>query len=69
MIEHLDNLPVVAAGGIADAAGMAAAFRAGADGVWMGTRFLCSPEANVARVYQEKIVEATRKDTVPYKTI
>lgn len=62
--EHLDNLPVVAAGGIADAEGMAAALRTGADGVWMGTRFLCSAEANVARVYQEKIVEATRKDTV-----
>ena len=49
------NIPVVAAGGIADGRGIAAAFMLGASGVQMGTAFLSCPEANVNDVHLEAI--------------
>ena len=53
------TLPVIAAGGIADGRGAAAAFMLGACGVQMGTRFLCACECSVHPVYKEKILKAT----------
>ncbi len=53
------TLPVIAAGGIGDGRGMAAAFMLGAQGVQMGTRFLCAEECSVSRVYKDKILKAT----------
>lgn len=53
------TLPVLAAGGIADGRGMAAAFLLGACGVQMGTRFLCARECSVHPKYKEKIRNAT----------
>ena len=53
------NLPVIAAGGIADGRGVAAAFMLGACGVQMGTRFLCADERSIHPVYKEKIIKAT----------
>jgi len=58
------DAPVVAAGGIADARGMAAAFALGAEGVQMGTRFLASTESPAHAVYKELVVRATDRDTV-----
>jgi enoyl-[acyl-carrier protein] reductase II len=55
---------VLAAGGIADARGLAAALCLGADGVVMGTRFLATPEANAHPVYKAELVAATEEDTV-----
>jgi enoyl-[acyl-carrier protein] reductase II len=55
---------VLAAGGIADARGLAAALCLGADGVVMGTRFLATPEANAHPVYKAKLVAASEEDTV-----
>lgn len=55
--------PLVAAGGIADARDVAAARAAGADGAWLGTRFVCSVEANAAGIYQQMIIGATAADT------
>ena len=52
------TLPVIAAGGIADGRGVAAAFMLGACGVQMGTRFLSACECNIHPVYQEKIIKA-----------
>ncbi|MBQ8621327.1 MAG: enoyl-[Oscillospiraceae bacterium] len=52
------HLPVIAAGGIADGRGVAAAFMLGACGVQMGTRFLSAEECNIHPVYKEKIVGA-----------
>ncbi len=52
------TLPVIAAGGIADGRGAAAAFILGAQGVQMGTRFLCARECNIHPVYKEKILKA-----------
>ena len=53
------NLPVLAAGGIADGRGMAAAFMLGACGVQMGTRFLSAFEFSIHPNYKERILKAT----------
>ncbi len=53
------SLPVIAAGGIADGRGAAAAFVLGARGIQMGTRFLSAFECNVHPAYKEKILKAT----------
>ncbi len=53
------TLPVIAAGGIADGRGAAAAFMLGAQGIQMGTRFLSAVECNIHPVYKEKILKAT----------
>jgi nitronate monooxygenase len=57
------NIPVVAAGGIADGRGIAAAFMLGACGVQMGTAFLSCPEANVSDVHLDAIQNARDDDT------
>jgi enoyl-[acyl-carrier protein] reductase II len=54
-------IPVVAAGGIFDGRGLAAALALGADGVWIGTRFIATPEARALRGFKEGIL-ATRED-------
>lgn len=53
------TLPVIAAGGIADGRGVAAAFMLGACGVQMGTRFLSALECSVHPAYKEKVLKAT----------
>lgn len=58
------DIPVIAAGGIADGRGMAAAFMLGAEGVQMGTRFLVAKECNVHQTYKEKVLKAGDADTV-----
>ena len=52
------TLPVIAAGGIADGRGVAAAFMLGACGVQMGTRFLSAEECSIHPVYKERILTA-----------
>ena len=58
------SIPVIAAGGIADGRGAAAAFMLGAKGVQVGTRFLAATEAVVAQAYKERILAAGDTDTV-----
>lgn len=58
------QLPVVAAGGIGDGRGMAAALMLGASGVQMGTRFLVAQECNVHENYKKKILKAKDIDTI-----
>lgn len=53
------DLPVIAAGGIADGRGVAAAFMLGAQGVQLGTRFLSATECSIHPTYKEKIIKAT----------
>lgn len=53
------TLPVVAAGGIADGRGVAAALMLGACAVQMGTRFLCAEECTIHPVYRERVLAAT----------
>ena len=58
------KVPVVAAGGLYDGRGLAAALSLGAVGVWMGTRFIASKEAHAGELYRETILEASDEDTV-----
>ncbi|HIV31070.1 MAG TPA: enoyl-[acyl-carrier-protein] reductase FabK [Candidatus Pullichristensenella excrementipullorum] len=58
------DVPVLAAGGIADGRGIAAAFMLGARGVQVGTRFLCATECQVHPNYKKKILAARDIDTV-----
>lgn len=58
------DLPIVAAGGIADGRGMAAAFALGAEGVAMGTRFVSSAESPVHANYKQAIVDASPSGTM-----
>ncbi|HCW52073.1 MAG TPA: enoyl-[acyl-carrier-protein] reductase FabK [Clostridiales bacterium] len=57
------EVPVVAAGGIADGRGLAAALALGADGVQMGTRFVCSEECIAHPAYKEAILKAGDRAT------
>lgn len=58
------NVPVVAAGGIADGRGIAAAFALGAEGVQIGTRFMCAEECTIHPDVKERIIKARDRDTV-----
>lgn len=58
------NIPVVAAGGIADGRGVAAAFMLGACGVQVGTRFLVAKECNIHQNYKDKVIKAKDIDTI-----
>lgn len=58
------NIPVIAAGGIGDYRGMAAAYMLGACGVQMGTRFLATKECIVHSNYKEKVIKASDIETV-----
>ena len=57
------SIPLLASGGFADARGLVAALALGADGINMGTRFLCTEEAPVHRTVKEQIVTHTEHDT------
>jgi nitronate monooxygenase len=57
------DVPVVAAGGIGDGRGVAAALALGADGAWLGTRFLATEEADAARAYRDRVTDADETDT------
>ncbi|MFF0242001.1 NAD(P)H-dependent flavin oxidoreductase [Rhodococcus pyridinivorans] len=57
------DIPVIASGGIADSRGLVAALALGADGVNMGTRFMCTVESPVAHEVKEQIVRNTELDT------
>jgi len=59
-----ERVPVVAAGGIFDGRGLAAALALGAAGVWLGTRFIATPEARTVTGYKEALLGAREDDTV-----
>ena len=58
------SIPVIAAGGIADGRGMAAAFMLGASGVQIGTRFLVADECDIPASYKERVIKASDIDAV-----
>lgn len=57
------NIPVIAAGGIADARGIAAAFALGAAGVQVGTAYLFTPESLISNVHRQALLEARDNKT------
>ena len=58
------DIPVLAAGSIVDGRGLAASLAFGAQGVWMGTRFIASHEAHAAEIYKKSITEIGSADTI-----
>lgn len=64
VVDAVAPVPVVAAGGIADGRGLAAALALGAAGAWIGTRFLASSEAAIHPHYRDRLLEASESDTV-----
>jgi enoyl-[acyl-carrier protein] reductase II len=64
MVVDAVEIPVIAAGGIADGRGAAAAFALGAEGVQMGTRFICALESPAHAGYKEKVINCRDRDTV-----
>jgi enoyl-[acyl-carrier protein] reductase II len=59
-----DRVPVVAAGGIFDGRGLAAALTLGAAGVWVGTRFIATPEARAVPGFKDRILASAEDGTV-----
>jgi enoyl-[acyl-carrier protein] reductase II len=64
VVDAVAPRPVIAAGGIADGRGVVAALALGAEGVWMGTRFIATPEASGHDNYKQKIVAIDEEGTV-----
>jgi NAD(P)H-dependent flavin oxidoreductase YrpB (nitropropane dioxygenase family) len=64
VVKAVAPVPVLAAGGFVDGAGLAAALALGADGVLLGTRFLATDEAPVEQAYKDAIVASDGNDTV-----
>jgi nitronate monooxygenase len=64
VVDAVSPAPVVAAGGIADGRGLAAALALGAAGAWIGTRFLASREAAIHPRYRAALLNASEDDTV-----
>ncbi|MBU6282185.1 nitronate monooxygenase [bacterium] len=63
VVDAVAPIPVLAAGGIADGRQVAAALALGAEGVWCGSVWLTTPEAETAPVVKEKFLAATSDDT------
>jgi len=61
------DIPVLAAGSIVDGRGLVASLAFGAQGVWMGTRFIASTEANAHPLYKQRITEVGSDDTLVSK--
>ena len=59
-VRERTDVPIIAAGGICDGRGMAAAFALGAEGIQMGTRFVSAAESPVHRNYKQAIVDVRR---------
>ena len=64
VVDAMGGLPVLAAGGIADGRGIAAALMLGASGVWLGSAFLASNEAGIHDFLKQAIVDASEESTV-----
>lgn len=63
-VDDAVNIPVIAAGGIADNRGAVAAFALGADGIQVGTRFICSEECIAHQNYKDAVLKAKDRDAV-----
>jgi nitronate monooxygenase len=66
VVDAVSPVPVIAAGGIGDARGVAAVFALGAQAAWLGTRFLLAQEMPVHEEYRRRVMEATETDAQWY---
>ncbi len=63
VVDAVSPTPVVLAGGVGDGRGIAAAFALGAQGVWVGTAFLATDEANITEAHKQHLLASTEEDT------
>jgi nitronate monooxygenase len=63
VVDAVAPVPVIAAGGIGDARGVAAVFALGAQAAWVGTRFLLAEEMPIHEEYRRRVIEADEADT------
>jgi nitronate monooxygenase len=68
VVDAVAPVPVIAAGGIADGRGIAAALMLGADAVWLGTRFIATAETGVADTYRARDVASNADQTILTET-
>ena len=68
VVDAVSPIPVIAAGGIADGRGLAAALALGAASVWVGTRFVATSEAEAHTDYKERLLSASAADTIYTET-
>jgi NAD(P)H-dependent flavin oxidoreductase YrpB (nitropropane dioxygenase family) len=64
VVDAVDPVPVIAAGGIGDGRGLAAVLALGAQAGWLGTRFLTAVEALTHDVHRRRVIEAAAQDAV-----
>lgn len=69
VVDQVGKTPVIAAGGIADGRGLAAALALGAGAGWIGTRFLASEEATIHPEYRRHILQSSENDTVHLRNL
>ncbi|MEM7097411.1 MAG: nitronate monooxygenase [Pseudomonadota bacterium] len=69
VVDAVGDTPVLGAGGIVDGRGIAAAMMLGAEGVWIGSAFLASQEANIFDFQKAAIVDATEEGTSVSRTV
>ncbi|MEK4669987.1 NAD(P)H-dependent flavin oxidoreductase [Niallia sp. FSL R7-0271] len=69
MLVDVLDIPVIAAGGIGDARGVASAFELGAEGVFLGSRFIPTVENPAALSVKQKIVDSSAADLLLYRTL
>jgi nitronate monooxygenase len=68
VVDAIAPVPVIAAGGIGDGRGIAAALMLGADAVWLGTRFIATTESGVSDAYRARVVASTADQTILTET-
>ena len=69
VVDAMRNVPVLAAGGIADGRGVAAALMLGAEGVWVGSAFLAAEEAGIHDFQKQALVDASEESTVVSRSV
>jgi nitronate monooxygenase len=69
VVDAVAPVPVIAAGGIGDARGVAAVLTLGAQAAWLGTRFLLAKEMPIHEEYRRRVIEATEADTRWYEDL
>jgi nitronate monooxygenase len=69
VVDAVPSVPVIAAGGIGDARGVAAVLTLGAQAAWVGTRFLVAREMPIHEKYRHRVIEANETDTRWYANL
>jgi nitronate monooxygenase len=69
VVDAVDPVPVIAAGGIGDARGVAAVLALGAQAAWLGTRFLLAEEMPIHEEYRHRLIHATETDAQWYANL